>query len=408
MLGADIEFELKRNNRFVSAYDALSNCRVIDGCWDGCESCSECEDRNTDWDCNRPEDVECGGRNCDGCEWGEETACSNSGNSGNGDIYSEIGCDGRRETGELRPPPGNSWQEISRNTKNLVRRLIDSIGDRYDIYSGPFFDYAIGGHIHFSEVNRYKYDILPRLDYYLAMPLEELMIPSLNIKRKKSYGAYSSSEPKDWGWEYRTLPSFIINEDLVDFVYCVTEKIVKTVISNESFPYGSSFDSDSLEDIHKFWGKYVFDECKYAKYLYGLLRSGRTLPNVDASINNNWVHKKTSSFIFSKEVIPVDLIRLNANCDKVYVYGLSGSKGKDLIYTSGVEFSPEFLQEIAYRRYTIVKGISGSAAPYRRSIGFSKNMRINSYGEVLDGSFITDILNSIITTNEVPKRLTNV
>jgi len=132
------------------------------------------------------------------------------------DCEKEIGCDGHSFTLEFRPHPGNPDEHL----KN-IEMLITQFSQKYpnhDIKSGSYVaGEPIGGHIHFSCLHSSEKQKF--LNYYLAVPI--LMLEdsrSAQRRRRSGYGGLNNYRIKPWGWEYRTLPSWIIGKGITKAV----------------------------------------------------------------------------------------------------------------------------------------------------------------------------------------------
>jgi hypothetical protein len=135
-----------------------------------------------------------------------------------------VGCDGRNTTGELRPKAGRSPEEHWSNIQCLIGDLSTMIPPTLSVRGGTCYHPqnegqrrtdAIGGHIHFGGIKP-KEHILRALDFYLALPMELIEDPD-DVKFRHldaGYGVLSNYETKAWGFEYRTLPSWLTGGDI--------------------------------------------------------------------------------------------------------------------------------------------------------------------------------------------------
>jgi len=134
-----------------------------------------------------------------------------------------IGLDGAGRQVELRPKPCKTPAEVVDRVKELikeVRRPLSVKGDKY----------ALGGHIHFGGIPQdiYLKDVIKILDLFLGVYL----LP-LSGKARGSYKKLSSVELKDWGFEYRSLPSaFFINPEVAKVVFKIAKNVVEELLRN--------------------------------------------------------------------------------------------------------------------------------------------------------------------------------
>lgn len=102
---------------------------------------------------------------------------------------------------------------------------------------------ALGGHIHFGTGRSPKDLTLHYLDTLLAT-FVWIMDDGVATRERMShgYGYRTSARNQPWGWEYRTLPSFITDKDITRGVLELAKVIVEHV----------EYDVLSEEEIHAF------------------------------------------------------------------------------------------------------------------------------------------------------------
>lgn len=131
-----------------------------------------------------------------------------------------VGCDsvtigGRRiyPVAELRPAPSSEPRELLTHLLRAFDLASRSITDHSLIWQAggmPQRGLPLGGHVHFSGVTL-NGELLRVLDNYLALPLAFLQDPRGSGRRPR-YGALGDFRLKHYGgFEYRTLPSFLIS-----------------------------------------------------------------------------------------------------------------------------------------------------------------------------------------------------
>lgn len=130
-----------------------------------------------------------------------------------------VGCDSVRIGGqlmfplaELRPPPAAEPRELFRNLHQAMRIAASRIDDAsLEWLAGgmPAKGLPLGGHIHVSGV-KLNADLLRAMDNYMALPLV-LIEDSTTRRRRPRYGALGDFRRQPHGgFEYRTLPSWIV------------------------------------------------------------------------------------------------------------------------------------------------------------------------------------------------------
>lgn len=134
--------------------------------------------------------------------------------------HGEAGCDvlrfqGRRllPLAELRPAPGREPEEVVRHLLHAFRTANTHISDRNLLWQAggmPQRGFPLGGHVHFSGVPLTS-EFLRILDNYLALPVF-LLEDNSSFRRRPNYGFLGDYRVKSYGgFEYRTLPSFLIS-----------------------------------------------------------------------------------------------------------------------------------------------------------------------------------------------------
>ncbi|MDT0123357.1 hypothetical protein Q9R46_11940 [Paenibacillus sp. RRE4] len=130
------------------------------------------------------------------------------------------GCDsvtigGRRvyPVAELRPAPSAEPRELLSHLLRAFAAASRSISDSSLIWQAggmPQRGLPLGGHIHFSGL-QLTGGLLRALDNYLALPLAVLQDPRGSGRRPR-YGTLGDFRLKSYGgFEYRTLPSFLVS-----------------------------------------------------------------------------------------------------------------------------------------------------------------------------------------------------
>ena len=117
---------------------------------------------------------------------------------------------------ELRPRPARTPEQLFRHivrTMQVAARKINRQSLRWVAGAMPLRRFAIGGHLHIS--NFWLNSVFLRaLDRYLALPL--MMCESFSsVKRRLKYGRISDFRRQfHGGFEYRSLPSWIVDPKL--------------------------------------------------------------------------------------------------------------------------------------------------------------------------------------------------
>lgn len=131
----------------------------------------------------------------------------------------EIGCDGAACTGEFRPKYATTIKSAVKNLKGLITEASKQV--QGISVAGNYV--ALGGHIHFGNVGRND-EFVKILDFYIGF----YTIDKSGEKRGQ-YRRLSSSERKNWGFEYRTPPAMIYKKPQYYYLWI---KIAKNLADN--------------------------------------------------------------------------------------------------------------------------------------------------------------------------------
>lgn len=152
-----------------------------------------------------------------------------------------VGCDARgfrgmrarRPLAELRPNPSTSPVVLTENIRRTMRVALRRAPYRnveWVAGSLPFYGYPIGGHIHFTGIPLDS-RLLRAFDNYLALPVLFLERESKAKGRRSKYGRLGDYRTKDHGgFEYRTLPSWLVRPEITQAVLTLAKIIA------ENFP----------------------------------------------------------------------------------------------------------------------------------------------------------------------------
>ncbi|GGH22927.1 putative amidoligase domain-containing protein [Paenibacillus segetis] len=154
------------------------------------------------------------------------------------DRRGEAGCDSLRIQGrllfplvELRPAPGHEPREVMSHLLRAFRSAMVSISDKRLLWQAggmPQQGFPLGGHLHFSGVPL-SAELLRSLDNYLALPVSVLE-DSRSFRRRPRYGFLGDFRIQPYGgFEYRTLPSFLISPLVTKGVVALSRLIAENV-----------------------------------------------------------------------------------------------------------------------------------------------------------------------------------
>ena len=147
--------------------------------------------------------------------------------------HTQLGCDGRSDTGELRPPPGTPKQVYQGINRILTRAK--SKFTNADVFAGSGSYAPLGGHIHFSGIGENSY-LINLLDKLIATPLNEVS----NTSRRENYRELGQVRSQPHGWEYRSPCSWLVHP------------VITRGILEVAYACAKLFDSDGLNDYDSY------------------------------------------------------------------------------------------------------------------------------------------------------------
>jgi hypothetical protein len=128
---------------------------------------------------------------------------------------------------ELRPEPASEPRQLIRNIRRAMLYAADQIKDHRLIWVAgamPANGFALGGHLHMSRI-WLNSQLLRALDNYVALPLV-LAEEARSTRRRPRYGFLGDfRRQKHGGFEYRTLPSWLVSPKITKGVVALTALI---------------------------------------------------------------------------------------------------------------------------------------------------------------------------------------
>ena len=242
----------------------------------------------------------------------------------------EIGKDGAGKQIELRPNPEFEPEKLVNNIKRLIGRI--SIDKVPISVKGDVF--PLGGHIHFGIPHGYLGDIekiITVLDDFLGKPLV-----GLSGDARCGYDELGMYRLKDWGFEYRTLPSaYFLNEEICKIVLKMAKNLVLNLLKNENdieYEISEKYDTYGFYVSRNDYLKYCGITETELDRLIDFVKHEYPLYNGKA-INANWGFeiKKANIFYenddyFSPTFIDVFEEEFKYLDYKIYIYRISGEE----------------------------------------------------------------------------------
>jgi hypothetical protein len=175
-----------------------------------------------------------------------------------------IGADGNGVTFEARPEPSkNPLQVVS----NIQRIFSLHVFDKpefcdYNWMAGSYaFNYPLGGHIHFGLPDEEPKKASGILSQYLASL--SLMIESKKEGMKRRDGEYGGPwdhRKQTYGFEYRTLSSWLSSPYVASAMLCLAKTVMFEKVNNPTFPFETFLTEDDFYDHNTERVEKVFPE----------------------------------------------------------------------------------------------------------------------------------------------------
>ena len=129
---------------------------------------------------------------------------------------------------EVRPSPSPSPVVLAANTERALAEAAERLPTRRTRWmagSFPLGAYPTGGHVHFSGLPLTT-PVLSALDNYLALPVMLLEDRRRSRQRRRKYGRLGDFRRKEHGgFEYRTLPSWLVSKEAARAVLCLAKAV---------------------------------------------------------------------------------------------------------------------------------------------------------------------------------------
>ena len=388
-----------------------------------------------------------------------------------------VGYDGDGTTGEMRPYHNECPIKHGFNIIELIRYIEEDLEEEaggiqpYWVMGGPICDpqnsrvYALGGHIHFSDV--YDTTLYNRAEFYNAL-VNFLVLPfaayaDLDLVQeridKTGYGRmYETSDiggdemrrsdGQHDGWEFRLLPSFLIDDQAVMEVLAVAKTVITEVLMNPD-----RFRKALMKKIVKDYNNGIFSEEMAARILmsYSEIKQFALYPLFKELIDNFYeavisgVHWNYKAFSFADredyskdqnvidkfktvqkdidkylkekfffEVVTSSDINIGKakeailssdrlaelfeffNINKVVVYGLHEDRGEHFfIQSKAVDWIMDTSTELFYTTagyQFVIRSVFGSMDSNTLSIGIPKTLRLQFGFESEVVSFLEDVI----------------
>jgi hypothetical protein len=171
-------------------------------------------------------------------------------------LSASFGVDGCSATAELRPTPSEDPVEVVNTLQNIMQRTANQRPElfRHKWFGGSWFDgYTMGAHIHFGTGHSPSTKEIDYLDTFLS-PIVQVLdsVDCVRQRTDRGYGRLSAWRGKVYGYEYRTLPSFLPDKKLTLAILKVAKAIVEHVREGEETEIErKKFSSYRLRDRQK-------------------------------------------------------------------------------------------------------------------------------------------------------------
>jgi len=227
-------------------------------------------------------------------------------------VGGKVGCDTTRyreelamhqhPIAELRPEPSEDPDELFFHILEGLQLAHKKLGNaKLEWLAGgmPFAGYPIGGHIHFSGMTA-TFALRRKLDAYLALPL--VLIEDTGCRdRRHRYGYLGDCREKSYGFEYRTLPSWLVHPDITRGVLHLAKLIATSHTQLRATPhlqlplikaYYTGDKTALIPYVEQIWEElkglpgYVLSRVHLDRY-FSYLQNGHTWP-AEVDLRTTW------------------------------------------------------------------------------------------------------------------------
>lgn len=163
-------------------------------------------------------------------------------------VNGTVGCDTTRyreelamhqhPVAELRPAPSEDPDDLFFHVLEALQLAAKKISNaKLEWLAGgmPFAGYPIGGHIHFGGLTP-TFSVRRKLDAYLALPLILIEDDGCRLRRKR-YGFLGDVREKVYGFEYRTLPSWLVHPEIARGLLHLARLVVTSLHQLKATPH---------------------------------------------------------------------------------------------------------------------------------------------------------------------------
>jgi|YNPMSStandDraft_1061717.scaffolds.fasta_scaffold13906_3 hypothetical protein len=168
-----------------------------------------------------------------------------------GGLDAPIGVGG--SVAEIRPYPTPSPEQYVKDFLSLAEK----VGKEGILLSVKGDVFPLGGHIHVGSYNRYIVDVLKDKVEEFIFALDDfvgrILLPTSG-KARGDYARLGLYELKDYGWEYKTLPSsYYADPEVVRIVFKLVKGIVLTLLREGKLSYRTLDDGRvATEEYYRF------------------------------------------------------------------------------------------------------------------------------------------------------------
>lgn len=198
------------------------------------------------------------------CEWSRKVVPASHWVGEDGTL--DFGRDGNGITFELRPAPSKNPLQIVNHIRDIFVRQVIKEPEflKFKWVSGSWHKgYPLGGHVHFGLTNTQTnhMDAVDILDHYVgACSLLLERHKDACKRRADSYGHMGDMRVQNWGFEYRTMSSWISTPYVAAAMLCLSKTVMFEILNNSKFEWHEYVTPEDFEDCNQTKLRKVFPE----------------------------------------------------------------------------------------------------------------------------------------------------
>lgn len=241
--------------------------------------------------------------------------------------HEEIGCDGSGAQIEIRPRAREDEVSLVKEIEGLIQNITVPISIKGDVY-------PLGGHIHIGIPFEFHIEsnikiLVKLLDKFLGESLIQL-----SGSARGDYKRLSAYEIKDWGFEYRSLPSAVFhNPEIARIVLKIAKEVIITALKRKEFEIPEKITYKEYkewcrltEEEYNYLKKFIKEYKKYDGLPINLNWGGKIRLHLKIYFNDDWQYP--NQLLFDEELQRFKEEFFKKDIYEITLFGLKEARGE--------------------------------------------------------------------------------